>query len=253
MSVKPKKHLGQHFLTAKDIAKRIAECGAQDMIKCPTVIEIGPGMGALTTHLEDILEKKQLFLSEIDQESIAYLKTQYGFAPEQIIDEDFLKLDLSKYESPLHITGNFPYNISSQIVFKILDNITIINSMHGMFQKEVAERICAAHGSKIYGILSVLTQAYYHCEYSFTVNEGAFNPPPKVKSGVMRMHKKEQMPDLDYLKFKKIVKAAFGLRRKTLRNSLKPFGIGDDHAFSQKRPEQLSVEEFMSLAKDLGA
>lgn len=250
--VTAKKHLGQHFLVKPEIAFNIANCAEGLVNENTTLIEIGPGTGALTQHLEQLFPANKLLLCEIDRESIAFLKQDYGFTPEHIITEDFLQFDLASLDSEIHVTGNFPYNISTQIMFKIIENIDLITGMHGMFQKEVAERICAQPGSKTYGILSVLIQAYFKTEYCFTVEADAFDPPPKVQSGVMKMEKldKNDFPDVPYEKLKKIVKAAFGMRRKMLRNSLKEFGLSAEHPMAQKRPEQLSVAEFCAITKE---
>jgi 16S rRNA (adenine1518-N6/adenine1519-N6)-dimethyltransferase len=218
--VKAKKHLGQHFLTDENIAKKIA-----DTLKLQgynTVLEIGPGMGVLTKYL---LEKDiTTYVIEIDNESVDYLQSHYPKLDGKIIAKDFLKYNINEVLNgePFALIGNYPYNISSQIVFKCLEMRKQIPEFSGMFQKEVAERICEKKGSKVYGILSVLAQAFYDVEYLFTVHENVFNPPPKVKSGVMRMVRKENFVlPCDEKLFFQVVKAAFNLRRKTLRNSLK--------------------------------
>ena len=246
--VKPKKSLGQHFLTDLSVAERIADTlnGYQGV---PT-LEIGPGMGVLSQFL---LEKgHDLTVVELDSESVDYLQRNFPALEGRIIGEDFLKLDLSSlYNGPFCVIGNYPYNISSQIFFKILDYRDQVTCCSGMLQKEVAERIAAAPGSKVYGILSVLLQAWYDIEYLFTVDEHVFNPPPKVKSGVIRL-RRNNVSDLgcDESLFKTIVKTSFGQRRKTLRNSLRSFArnpeILTDEIFN-KRPEQLSVAEFVRL------
>ncbi len=251
--VTPKKHLGQHFLTDLNIAKKIASTLQGNTYN--KILEIGPGMGVMTQFL---LERKnqEIFVNEIDKESIEYLKKKFPGLKDKIIEGDFLKLDLNKEfpEEEIGITGNFPYNISTQIVFKVLENKDKIPEFSGMFQKEVSERIASKHGSKTYGILSVLTQNYYDVDYLFSVNENVFNPPPKVKSGVIRLTRKEKQPEIDYDFFKKVVKTAFNQRRKTLRNSLKSYNLSDnlkqDSIFA-KRPEQLSPEEFLKLAKKI--
>jgi 16S rRNA (adenine1518-N6/adenine1519-N6)-dimethyltransferase len=247
--VKPKKNLGQHFLTDKRIAEKIVDTLTFTAYK--KVMEVGPGMGVLTDFLITKTIPENLYLVDIDTESITFLKNKYPSLP-HIISGDFLTLNLPEIiEEPFAIIGNFPYNISSQIVFKILDNKEYIPEMCGMFQKEVAERICATPGSKIYGILSVLTQAFYRAEYLFTVKETVFNPPPKVKSGVIRLTRIENtlLPCNEIL-FKDVVKSAFNQRRKTLRNSLKMF-ITDEKLKAtdilNKRPEQLSVADFINL------
>ncbi len=248
-SVRAKKHLGQHFLHDEGIARKIADTLSLNGYK--NILEIGPGMGVLTKYL--IEKPVQIIAMDLDSESIAYLEQKYPAPNLKIIEQDFLKCDLTdlfKQES-FAIIGNFPYNISSQIVFKALENKELIPEFAGMFQKEVAQRICEKEGSKTYGILSVLTQAFYECEYLFTVKPGVFNPPPKVDSGVLRLTRKEDysLPCNENL-FYKVVKTAFQQRRKTLRNSLKTLQISDklkeDTIFAQ-RPEQLSVQDFISL------
>ena len=251
MNVKPKKHLGQHFLTDKNIARKIAQ--SLKLNTYDTILEIGPGMGVLTEFLLKT-SNKDIFVIEIDRESITYLKKHFPELNNNIIEADFLKTDLQKLfqRKALGIIGNFPYNISTQIVFKVLENKGIIPEFAGMFQKEVSERITAPHGNKTYGILSVLAQTYYDTEYLFTVNEQVFNPPPKVKSGVIRLTRKEKFPDIDYDYFKKLVKTAFNQRRKTLRNSLKSYNLSDNLKQARifaKRPEQLSPAEFVELAQ----
>lgn len=247
--VRAKKHLGQHFLRDENIAKKIADTlTLQDYSR---VIEIGPGMGVLTKYL---IEKPiQLTAMELDSESVSYLENHKDFEKLSVIEADFLKFDLANWSGgePFAITGNFPYNISSQIVFKMLEHKDQVPEFSGMFQKEVAQRICETPGSKTYGILSVLVQTFYQAEYLFTVKPGVFNPPPKVDSGVLRLRRKEDysIPCSESLYFK-VVKTAFQQRRKTLRNSLKAFDLSDklkeDTIFAQ-RPEQLSVPEFIRL------
>ncbi len=255
MSVKAKKHLGQHFLTDENIAKKIADSLTLNGYK--KILEIGPGMGVLTKYL---LEKPiETFVIEIDTESVEYLEAQYLNLRGNIISKDFLKYNLNEVfnDEPFAIIGNFPYNISSQIVFKTLEMRDQIPEFSGMFQKEVAERICEKEGSKTYGILSVLTQAFYDAEYLFTVHENVFNPPPKVKSGVLRLIRKEnyELPCSEKLFFS-VVKQAFNQRRKTLRNSLKSLihsdNLKEDTIFG-RRPEQLSVEEFIELTQKIEA
>lgn len=249
MSVKAKKHLGQHFLRDENIAKKIAD--TLSLSGYTNVLEIGPGMGVLTKYL---LEKDiTTYVIEIDTESVAYLQTHYLNLAPRIIEKDFLKYNLSEVfnEEQFAIIGNFPYNISSQIVFKTLKMRDQIPEFSGMFQKEVAQRICEKEGSKTYGILSVLTQAFYDAEYLFTVPPSVFNPPPKVDSGVLRLTRKENynLP-CDEKMFFKVVKTAFQQRRKTLRNSLKTFNLSDNlkaNVIFGKRPEQLSVNEFIEL------
>jgi 16S rRNA (adenine1518-N6/adenine1519-N6)-dimethyltransferase len=251
MTVKAKKHLGQHFLRDENIAKKIADTLTLNGYK--NVLEIGPGMGVLTKYL---LEKDiTTYVIEIDTESVEYLQVNYLNLAPRIIEKDFLKYDLNevfKGES-LAIIGNFPYNISSQIVFKALEMRDQIPEFSGMFQKEVAQRICEKEGSKTYGILSVLTQAFYDAEYLFTVPPGVFNPPPKVDSGVMRLIRKENYTlPCDEKLFFKVVKQAFQQRRKTLRNSLKTFNLSDNlkaNTIFGQRPEQLTVAQFIELTQ----
>ena len=245
LTVKPKKYLGQHFLKNEAISKKIVDSLFCDIDS--NILEIGPGMGVLTKYL--IYKCSNFKVVEIDKESIIYLEEKYPNL--EIIKGDFLKEDINKlFENKYSIIGNFPYNISSQIVFKVLENIEKIDSVVGMFQKEVAERIASKEGSKVYGILSVLTQAFYDVEYLFTVGENEFNPPPKVKSGVIRLTRKDNnLKNIDKKKLFSIVKMSFNQRRKTLRNSLKSIlndKIKDKEIFS-KRPEQLSVNEFINL------
>ncbi|MBC3758189.1 16S rRNA (adenine(1518)-N(6)/adenine(1519)-N(6))-dimethyltransferase RsmA [Hyunsoonleella sp. SJ7] len=249
MSVKAKKHLGQHFLRDENIARKIADTLSLNGYQ--NVLEIGPGMGVLTKYL---LQKDiTTYVIEIDSESVEYLQANYLNLAPRIIEKDFLKYDLNEVfkGEPLAIIGNFPYNISSQIVFKTLDMRNQIPEFSGMFQKEVAQRICAKEGNKIYGILSVLTQAFYDAEYLFTVPPSVFNPPPKVDSGVLRLTRKEnyKLP-CDEVLFFKIVKTAFQQRRKTLRNSLKTLDLSDNlkaNVIFGQRPEQLKVQEFIEL------
>ena len=246
--VRAKKFLGQHFLKDLSVAQRIAET-----ITAGRVLEIGPGMGVLTQYL---LKNPNLQTTaiEIDRESVAYLKEWY---PElHLIEGDFLKLDLNIIypDGDFCVIGNYPYNISSQIFFKVLDHKDRIPVCSGMIQKEVADRIASKPGKKAYGILSVLLQAYYDIEYLFTVDEHVFNPPPKVKSAVVRLTRNNrQQLDCDEALFKTVVKTAFNQRRKQMRNSLmgivgKENPLLSDPIFT-KRPEQLSVEEFISLTK----
>ncbi|MDP3945144.1 MAG: 16S rRNA (adenine(1518)-N(6)/adenine(1519)-N(6))-dimethyltransferase RsmA [Lutibacter sp.] len=253
MSVRAKKHLGQHFLKDEQIAQNIADSLTENGYK--NVLEIGPGMGVLTKYIL----KKDLVVHviEIDTESVEYLKANYLNLADRIISKDFLKINISDYfgEEQVAIIGNFPYNISTQIVFKTLENRHQIPEFSGMFQKEVALRIAEKEGSKVYGILSVLTQAFYDVEYLFTVPPTVFNPPPKVDSGVIRLTRKENfnLPVNEKL-FYTVVKTAFNQRRKTMRNSLKTLNLSDnlreDPIFA-KRPEQLSVQEFISLTSKI--
>jgi len=249
MTVKAKKHLGQHFLNDESIAERIADTLA--LKGYTNVLEIGPGMGVLTKYL---LKKEVVtYVIEIDAESVEYLKTNYLTLAPRIIEKDFLKYDLNQVfkGEPFAIIGNFPYNISSQIVFKALEMKDQIPEFSGMFQKEVAERICSKEGNKVYGILSVLTQAFYDTEYLFTVPPSVFNPPPKVESGVLRLiRKKDFTLPCDANLFFKVVKTAFQQRRKTIRNSLKTFNLSNnlrEDTIFDKRPEQLSVQQFIDL------
>ena len=247
MDVKPKKYLGQHFLIDEKISERISNAISKS--KKINLLEIGPGTGALTKFL--LHENIDLISYELDIESITYLKNTY---PTLIVyNEDVLKTDWTKiFKGNYSITGNFPYNISSQILFKIYENRTIINEMVGMFQKEVAERVCSGPGTKKYGILSVLIQAYYDVEYLFTVKEEVFNPPPKVKSGVIKITRNNIIKlDCDEKLFFRVVKAIFNQRRKMARNSLKSL-LGDikiDHVLLTKRPEELSIENFIEITK----
>lgn len=248
MSVKAKKHLGQHFLTDQNIARKIVESLSYEGYD--QVLEVGPGTGVLT---QSLIEKDQkLFLAEIDEESIDYLKQNFNKITDSNFVGDFLKTDFSFTEGkPFAVIGNYPYNISSQILFKVVDYVDQVPEMVGMFQKEVAERCAAVPRTKDYGILSVLIQAYYQVEYLFTVHENVFNPPPKVKSGVIRLvrNEREELKGIEVL-FKQIVKNGFGQRRKKLSNALKTLGIPEElksHAFMDKRAEELSVEDFMGF------
>ena len=253
--VKPKKYLGQHFLNAPEIAEKIVN-SLQLTDRYKKVLEIGPGMGVLTQFL---IEKSNYttYLCEIDDESVLYLKSNYPTIADRIIEEDFLKLNISKTvfsNDPFAIIGNFPYNISSQILFRVYENKHQVMEVVGMFQKEVAERIAAKPGKKTYGILSVLLQAYYHIEYLFTVDENVFIPPPKVKSGVIHLTRNATKTlDCDEKLFKSVVKIAFNQRRKTLRNALKsilPHELPDDISeLLGLRAEQLTVNDFISLTK----
>ncbi|RZL50293.1 MAG: 16S rRNA (adenine(1518)-N(6)/adenine(1519)-N(6))-dimethyltransferase RsmA [Pedobacter sp.] len=252
--VKAKKHLGQHFLTDKRIAERIVD-GLIHTDQYRQVLEVGPGMGILTDIL---LERENLetFLIDIDVESVAFLANKYPQLGERLISGDFLKLDLTSiFKGKFAVIGNFPYNISSQILFKILEHKDNVVEMVGMFQKEVAERCASKSGTKEYGILSVLIQAYYDIEYLFTVKPGTFNPPPKVNSGVIRLSRnKMETLSCDEKLFWRTVKGGFNQRRKTLRNSLSgtiPKDKMDDHPFFDKRAEQLTVEDFITLTQHL--
>ncbi|MGB0403158.1 MAG: 16S rRNA (adenine(1518)-N(6)/adenine(1519)-N(6))-dimethyltransferase RsmA [Salibacteraceae bacterium] len=246
--VKPKKHLGQHFLTDMSMSEKIVE--AMDYSLADSVIEIGPGTGVLTQFLAK--KELDLILCEVDVESIAYLQNHYPQLHQRILNQDFLKLDLkNRFSGTVNIIGNFPYNISSQILFKAYENIEIVPQVVGMFQKEVAQRVASGPGNKTYGILSVLLQAFYDIEYLFTIGPSAFYPPPKVDSGVIRLTRnKVESLACDKTMFTRVVKAAFGMRRKTLRNALKPImngGSMEKLPFLTKRAEQLSVDEFIEL------
>jgi len=250
MKVTPKKALGQHFLKDLNIAQRIAE--TIDIGGGMPVLEIGPGMGVLTQFL---LQNKEIDLTcvELDSESVTYLLANFPELNGRIIEGDFLKMNLNEmYKGQFCVIGNFPYNISSQIFFKVLDHKDKIPICAGMIQKEVAERMASKPGTKAYGILSVLVQAYYDIEYLFTVHENVFDPPPKVKSAVIRMRRNETKKiDCDEDLFVKVVKTAFNQRRKMMRNSLQAM-LGQGHPLLadpvfMKRPEQLSVSEFVDL------
>ena len=246
-SVKPKKSLGQHFLIDKEIAKKIV----MSLSNPKNVLEIGPGTGILTEFL--INKNINLKLVEIDSESVDFLIQELSVNEKIIFNQDFLKLDLKGLfnQNSFSVIGNFPYNISSQILFKIIENREIISEMIGMFQLEVAERICENEGSKKYGIISVLTQAFYHTEFLFSVSSNLFNPPPKVNSAVIKLIIKRDIKlQCDENLFFKIVKLSFQQRRKTIRNSLKTFNLSKnlrEHTIFDNRPEQLSVNKFVQL------
>ncbi len=254
MQVRAKKHLGQHFLTDKRIAEKIV-AGLAPSEQKKFVLEVGPGMGILTDFLV-LNENLHLKVVDIDTESIAYLENKYPTLTNDIISADFLKLPLDNvFEnvSKISIIGNFPYNISSQILFHAIDYAEVVDEIVGMFQKEVAERVASAPGSKEYGILSVLVQAYYHVDYMFTVAPGVFNPPPKVKSGVIKAVRRtdDVFQGVDEKMFKSIVKMGFNQRRKTLRNALRSYlksEIINDPVFDL-RAERLSVDDFVQLTK----
>ena len=258
-TVRPKKHLGQHFLTDLNIAKAIADT----VDACPgvPVLEVGPGMGVLTQYL--VTKNRDVRVVEIDKESVAYLNENYPLLRDNIISDDFLRMDLRALfgGGSFVLTGNYPYDISSQIFFKMLDNKDLIPCCTGMIQREVAHRIASQPGNKAYGILSVLIQAWYDVEYLFTVDENVFNPPPKVKSAVIRMTR-NGVVDLgcDEKFFKRIVKAVFNQRRKMLRVSLRQVldGIVPSAAFWEnelmtKRPEQLTIRQFVELTNAVAA
>ena len=250
MKVKPKKYLGQHFLNDLSIAQKIADTLSFNGYK--KVLEIGPGMGVLTNNL--LKKPVEVFVIEIDSESVNYLKKHFNILTENIIEADVLKYDFKNIfgDEQFAITGNFPYNISTQIVFKLLQYRNMIPEFTGMFQKEVAKRICVKEGTKTYGILSVLVQAFYNADYLFTISPEVFTPPPKVDSGVLRLKRKNNfILPCDEKLFFKVVKTAFQQRRKTLRNSLKTLDLSDNlkaNTIFDKRPEHLSVESFVNLA-----
>lgn len=251
MSVRAKKHLGQHFLTDENIAKKTADSITLEGYS--NVLEIGPGMGMLTKYL---VEKPiNLKVVELDRDSVEYLQAHFLKLSQNIFSADFLKEDLKKYfgDEKFAIVGNFPYNISSQILFKALEYRDQVPEVAGMFQKELAERIASKHGNKVYGVISVLLQAFYDIEYLFTVHENVFNPPPKVKSAVIRLKRnnKSELGCNEKL-FIRVVKQAFSTRRKTLRNCLKSMQPNEEvlnSDFMTKRAEQLSVEDFITLTK----
>ena len=245
--VTPKKSLGQHFLNDISIAKKIVE----SLSPCQNILEIGPGTGILTQFL--LKKNNNLKLVEIDNESVNFLILELKINKSIIYNQDFLNLDLSKIfqNNNFSVIGNFPYNISSQIVFKIIENRKLITEMCGMFQYEVAERICENEGSKKYGIISVITQAFYETKLLFEVPNNFFSPPPKVNSAVILLKRKKNLKiDCDEKLFFKIVKLSFQQRRKTLRNSLKQINLSDnlrEHIIFDKRPEQLSIDQFVDL------
>ena len=256
-NVRPKKALGQHFLTDLDVASRIADTiDAQPQLP---VLEVGPGMGVLTQFL--VKKGRELKVVELDDESVTYLRHTYPELEDSIIADDFLKMHLERtfQQRPFLITGNYPYNISSQIFFKVLEHRELVPCVTGMIQKEVADRICAAPGSKTYGILSVLIQTWYRAEYLFTVEPHVFNPPPKVRSAVIRLTRNDrQHLPCDEQLFRNVVKTTFNQRRKTLRNNLRPLlaekGIDIATLSVQPelltlRPEQLSLEQFINLTQ----
>ncbi len=262
--VQAKKHLGQHFLKDETVAQRIA--ASLSYAGYDEVLEIGPGTGVLTKY---VLRKGiKVTAMELDSESVIYLRHSFSLEhPKlindktfQVIEADFLKFDISKIygSKPFSIIGNFPYNISTQIVFKAIEYRDQVLEFGGMFQKEVAMRICADHGSKTYGIMSVLTQAYFDADYLFTVGPEVFNPPPRVDSGVLKLSRKQDYNSLpcSYKSLSKVVKLAFQQRRKTLRNSLKTLQLPDelrDRELFNLRPEQMSVQMFIDLATEIEA
>jgi len=257
-SVRPKKSLGQHFLTDLDIARRIAD--TVDAVPDLPILEVGPGMGVLTQFLRT--KSRALKVVELDGESVAYLRRTWPGMEDCIVEDDFLKMHLDRTfgGQPFVLTGNYPYNISSQIFFKMLDNRELIPCCTGMIQKEMADRLCARPGTKAYGILSVLVQAWYTAEYLFTVEPSVFNPPPKVRSAVVRLTRNQvQALDCDEALFRRVVKTTFNQRRKTLRNNIRPLltelapqadaaSLLADPLFDL-RPERLSVEDFVNLTQ----
>jgi 16S rRNA (adenine1518-N6/adenine1519-N6)-dimethyltransferase len=255
MNLSPKKSLGQHFLTDEAIAERIVE--QLSGFDFATLIEVGPGKGMLTQFLYKSLRDK-LTLVEFDDRMVEHLRRAYAPLGNRIIHQDFLEFFWSKtIQTPIAVIGNFPYNISTEIVFKILDNKEKVNVVVGMFQKEVAKRICATHGNKDYGITSIITQAFYNTEYLFDVKPESFSPPPKVTSGVMRLIKKTPQPQIaDEINFRQLVKKAFSQRRKMLSNALKGFpGIEQalPEKFENKRAEQLSVDDFIRISNAINS
>lgn len=247
--VKAKKHLGQHFLTDEGIAQKIGETLIhQD--KYDGIVEVGPGMGMMTKYVKAAYPDHELKLIELDRDSVAYLGEHYSDIP--VINEDFLGMNIKGlFDGQFAVIGNYPYNISSQIIFKVLENKEFIPEMTGMFQKEVAERICEGPGNKTYGVISVLIQAYYDAEYLFTVDEHVFNPPPKVKSGVLRLTRRDDPISCDHGAFRQVVKMSFNQRRKMLRKSLKSLFTSEQltQEIFTKRPEQLSVDQFVGLVE----
>lgn len=259
MKVKPKKSLGQHFLNDEDVAARIAHTIAPDALPPEAekawgelpIVEVGPGMGVLTKYLA--ATGRELTAVELDSESVEWLASHYPSL--RVVEADFLKLPLSSlFPGQFALIGNYPYNISSQIFFKVLENREQIPVVSGMLQMEVAQRICSAPGSKAYGILSVLLQTWYDCEYLFMVEPHLFTPPPKVRSGVLRLVRNSRIKlDCDEKLYKRIIKTSFGQRRKTIRNSLSslipPGSKALESRFMSERPERLGVEDFIELTK----
>jgi 16S rRNA (adenine1518-N6/adenine1519-N6)-dimethyltransferase len=250
--VRAKKHLGQHFLRSPLVSERMADALKDE--RWSQVLEVGPGTGALTQPLLTRFGDK-VRVVELDLESVAFLYAAPWISRDQVVAGDLLRMTPEQLgmDGDFAVAGNFPYNISSQILFKVLDWRTQVPELVGMFQKEVAERVCSGHGSRVYGILSVLMQTYYRCDYLFTVPPEAFEPPPKVHSGVMHMVRTpERDPDISHEALVRVVKAGFGQRRKTLRNALRAGGYsleGIPEAWLGLRAEQLSVEDFAELAK----
>jgi 16S rRNA (adenine1518-N6/adenine1519-N6)-dimethyltransferase len=246
-TVKPKKKFGQNFLNDNSIATQIVSFLSTE--KTNNIIEVGPGMGILTKEILKIDNLNKKFI-ELDKECCDYLLNNFSEIEKDLINVDFLKLDIKKFNPPVSIIGNFPYNISSQILFKIFENKEIIYEMIGMFQYEVAERICSNKGTKKYGILSVLIQAFFSVELLMKIKPESFNPPPKVNSAVIRIKKVRDKIDCDEILFKQIIKSAFNQRRKTLRNSLKSFKKIEnikEHSIFDKRAEELDVDDYIFL------
>ena len=248
MAVKPKKHLGQHFLTDLSIAERIA--GSLRADNCRDTLEVGPGTGVLTRFLTGRTDIN-LYAAEVDTESVEYLRENMPDLGDRLIFGDFLQMNLAeKFPGGVNIIGNFPYNISSQIFFRVLEYRDLVPEVVGMLQREVAVRLAEPPGSRDYGILSVFLQAFYNIEYLFTVHENVFNPPPKVKSGVIRLTRNGvKKLDCNEKLFFRVVKGTFNQRRKTIRNSIRAAfpGIEGEHPLFGKRPEQLSVADFVDL------
>ncbi|MBK8555331.1 MAG: 16S rRNA (adenine(1518)-N(6)/adenine(1519)-N(6))-dimethyltransferase RsmA [Lewinellaceae bacterium] len=254
-ALQAKKSYGQHFLKHDSIAERIAN-SLQRTAETGRVLEVGPGQGMLTKQLLAHPEYT-VYAVEADDDMVAYILKHYPEISERLIQGDFLDVDLEKLfdKQPFSLIGNYPYNISTQILFKMLDFRAQIPEMVGMFQKEVADRVVSGPGSKVYGITSVLMQAFYHCEYLFTVERGSFNPPPKVLSAVIRLTRKDNFElGCDEALFRKVVKTAFNQRRKMLRNTMKPFFPQEqlmNDPFFEKRPERLSWEDYVALVKQI--
>ena len=255
--MRAKKSYGQHFLTAESIAERIALALRPEEFGYRQVLEVGPGQGMLSKYLLRL--EPTTYAVEADRDMVAYLKTHYPEFSERVIEEDFLKVRLEEAmnHEPFGLIGNFPYNISSQILLKMLAVRQYVPEMVGMFQKEVADRVIAPPGNKTYGVISVFVQAFYTGEYLFTVKPGSFNPPPKVQSAVIRLTRKSELElGCDEVLFRKVVKQAFGQRRKMLRKTLKSFFPDEDlqaDKFFEQRPERLSVEDFVELTNRVAA
>ncbi len=247
--MKAKKSFGQHFLHNKNLARSIVDL-AKAHAKDQLILEVGPGKAALTQFL--IEDNTEFIAVEADWDMITYLSETYPEKTDNFIQKDFLQLNLKELnnDKPFLVLGNFPYNISSQIIFKIIDNHTLVPTIIGMFQKEVADRIVAGHGNKTYGVISLLIQFYYDCKIVFRVAPGSFSPPPKVQSAVVLFTHRKELPKCNPSLFKSVIKISFGKRRKMMRNTLKSF-IKDtpleDDEFFEKRPEQLSLEQFVEL------